>query len=174
MALFNLQFLKKHNEVSNMPIHNHSNDQLMTMLHNIMNHNNRAEADVKKIQLYSVWELRNQAFCSGKNIKTITADGVLSAFRYKVGDGGIANAAKRQLILDHILEAPIPPTVDMEYTMKWGEPKSTERKNQLIRTLKGLISGVNKRNYSRDKFLRAKAHWEEDLTYLEEQSYCYH
>lgn len=157
-----------------MPMYNHSNEQLMTMLHNIMNHSDRAQANAKKVQLYAVWELRNEAFCSGKNIETLPADGVLSAFRYKVGDGGITNAAKRQLILDYILEAPIPPIVDREYTMKWGEPNSPKRKKQLIRTLKGFVSGVKRRNYSRDQFLRAKTHWEEDIAYLEKQPYSYH
>jgi len=158
-----------------MPLYNRTNEQLMTMLHNVMNHSDRAKADARKIQLYNVWKLRNEAFCSGERVNLMPGDGVLSAFRYRVGDGGITRASKRQLILDYILEAPIPPIVDREYTKKWGQPNSFTRMNKLIRTLKGLVAGVNnKQAYNQDSFARAKSHWEQDIAYLENLSLSFH
>ncbi len=156
-------------------LHMRTNEQLMTMLHNIMAHRDRSRAEAAKRHLYNEWERRNQVFCSGQNMSLMDGDGVLSAFRYHVGDSGITNATKRQLILDHILEAPIPPVVDRKYTMKWGNPNSPERKKRLIRTLKGLVSGVNKKtSYNQDSLSRAKSHWQEDIAYLEKLSFSYH
>ena len=158
-----------------MPLQNQSNEQLMKMLHNIIGHDDRARAYAKKMQLYNIWELRNKAFCSGQNVEVMSGDGLLSAFRYNVGDGGITQASKRQLILDHILEAPIPPLVNKEYTEKWGKPNSPERKRRLIRTLKGFVSGVYKRTaYNQITLSRAKSHWQEDIDYLEKHSLSSH
>lgn len=154
-----------------MNLQNCTNEQLMTMLHNVINHSDKATANARKTQLFSVWELRNKAFCAGQSIETISGDGVLSAFRYRVGDGGITKASKRHMILDHIIEAPIPPVVDREYTLKWGQPNSPKRKKRLIRTLKGLVSGIAKRTaHNQDSLSRAKSHWLEDIAYLEKSS----
>lgn len=149
-------------------LHNHSNEQLMVMLHNIMKHGSSAAADTRKAALYQEWATRNQCFCSGQDTHVMAGDGVLSAFGYRVGDNGITRAAKRQLILDHVLEAPIPPLVSKDYTKKWGRPNTTNRKETLLRTLKGLVSGVNKRRaYMRDSYARAKSHWEQDIEYIQ-------
>lgn len=144
-----------------------TNEQLMTLLHNIMRHSNEDRARIAKEKLYTEWHKRNKAFTSGRATSVMAAEGVLSAFRYHVGDGGVTDDKKRQQILDHVLEAPIPPIVSEDYTKKWGAPNSHARKKTLLRTLHGFISGVNHRGeYSRDRLGRAKSHWQQDIAYV--------
>ncbi len=152
----------------NLNLQNRSNQQLMVMLHNIMQHQDRAAAETRKKILYQELANRNRAFCSGQDIDVMPSDGALSAFGYHVGDGGITRAEKRQLILKCVLEAPIPPVVDRDYTQSWGLPNSVSRKEKLLRTLKGLASGVkSRRAYTHDSYARALSHWEQDIKYVQ-------
>ena len=75
-----------------MPLENRTNQQLMTMLHNTISHEDRARALAAKNRIYAVWAQRNQKFISGEEVEMMDADGVLSAFGYHVGDNGITNA----------------------------------------------------------------------------------
>ena len=143
-----------------------ANEDLMTLLHNAINHPNKERAKRVKESVYAVWKKRNQQFCSGKTVKLMQNEGVLSAFRYKVGDGGITSALKRQEILDHLLEAPIPPLVDREYTKKWGAPNTQKRKSTLFQTIKSLAAGARNRTNTQAAYSRARNHWEADMSYL--------
>jgi len=67
-----------------------------------------------------------------------------------------------------LLEAPMPPVVDRDYTQSWGLPNSVSRKEKLLRTLKGLASGVRNRGaYAYDRYARALSHWEQDIKYVQ-------
>ena len=152
----------------NLNLQNRSNQQLMVMLHNIMQHQDRAAAETRKKVLYQELANRNRAFCSGQDIDVMPSDGALSAFGYHVGDSGITRAEKRKLILKCVLEAPIPPVVDRDYTQSWGLPNSVSRKEKLLRTLKGLASGVKNRGaYAHDSYARALSHCEQDIEYVQ-------
>ena len=151
-----------------MPLENRTNQQLMTMLHNTISHEDRPRALAAKNRIYAVWAQRNQKFLSGEEVEMMDADGVLSAFGYHVGDNGITNATKRHVILNHVLEAPIPPIKDKEYTIKWGRPQSIRRAKTLVSTLYGLVQSVRRRNaYNQTQYQRAMTHWQEDIAYLE-------
>jgi hypothetical protein len=146
----------------NLNLQNRSNQQLMVMLHNIMQHQDRTAAETRKKVLYQELANRNRAFCSGQDIDVMPSDGALSAFGYHVG------AEKRKLILKCVLEAPIPPVVNRDYTQSWGLPNSVSRKEKLLRTLKGLASGVKNRGaYAHDSYARALSHWEQDIEYVQ-------
>ena len=152
----------------NMNLQNRSSQELMVMLHNIMRAQDTDAAKTRKKILYQELANRNRALCSGKNIDVMPSDGALSAFGYHVGDGGITRAEQRQLILTYLLEAPMPPVVDRDYTQSWGLPNSVSRKEKLLRTLKGLASGVRNRGaYAYDRYARALSHWEQDIKYVQ-------
>ena len=152
----------------NMNLQNRSSQELMVMLHNIMRAQNTAAAKTRKKILYQELANRNRALCSGKNIDVMPSDGALSAFGYHVGDGGITRSEQRQLILTYLLEAPMPPVVDRDYTESWGFPSSISRKEKLLRTLKGLASGAKKRRaHGRVSYERALSHWEQDIKYVQ-------
>jgi len=144
-----------------------TNEQLMNLLHNIIECSHEDEAKEAKVYLYQEWLKRNKSFISGRKTSLMRADGVLSAFRYRVGDGGVTDDGKRHRILDHVLEAPIPPILSADYTKKWGAPNSHARKKALLRTLYGFVSGVNhKSEHSQDRLGRAKSHWQQDIAYV--------
>ena len=150
-----------------MPFRNKSDRDLMKLLHNAINHPDKERAMAAKQQVYSEWARRNHLLCTGADIPITFCDGVLKAFGYGVGDDGITRAAKRHVILDHVLEAPIPPVMDVSYTREWGEPNSTKRRTKLLRTLKGLISGRERmKSYHQSSYSRAIGQWQEDLNYL--------
>ena len=150
-----------------MNVQHHTNESLMTMLHNAINHPNKAKAELTKTQVYAEWKKRNELFCSGSDVEIMPGEGLLSAFRYRVGDGGVTNASKRQQILNHVLDAPVPPLVDRQYTKKWGSPNSRKRKSTLLQTIKRLASGAGKRTSTQASYSRARSHWEADMMYLE-------
>ena len=144
----------------NMNLQNRSSQELMVMLHNIMRAQDTAAAKTRKKILYQELANRNRALCSGKNIDVMPSDGALSAFGYHVGDGGITRAEQRQLILTYLLEAPMPPVVDRDYTQSWGLPNSSiSRKEKLLRTLKGLASGVKNRGAYGRTISYARGHY---------------
>ena len=152
----------------NMNLQNRSSQELMVMLHNIMRAQDTDAAKTRKKILYQELANRNRALCSGQNIDVMPSDGALSAFGYHVGDRGITKAEQRQLILTYLLEAPMPPVVDREYTKSWGSPNSLSRKEKLLKTLKGLASGAKKRRaHERDSYERALSHWEQDIKYVQ-------
>ena len=120
-----------------------------------------------KQEIYAIWEARNKQLCSGSTISIVFSGGVLKAFRYGVGDSGISNETERRQILDHVLEAPIPPVKDKSYTLEWGKPRSLKRKEKLIRTLRGLIAAKERMtSYHKSSFNRAVQQWKDDLSYL--------
>ena len=142
-------------------------NQLMTLFHNARNHADRVRANKIKQEIYAIWEARNKQLCSDSKISIVFSDGVLKAFRYGVGDSGISNETERRQILDHVLEAPIPPVKDKSYTLEWGKPRSLKRKEKLIRTLRGLIAAKERMtSYHRSSFNRAIHQWKDDLRYL--------
>lgn len=139
----------------------------MKLLHNIINHHDKERAMAAKHELYAEWSRRNQLLCAGTDITIAFHDGVLKAFGYGVGDDGITSASKRQVILEHVLEAPIPPVQNVGYTREWGTPNSTKRKTKLLNALKGLISGRERmKSYYQSSYARAIGQWQEDLNYL--------
>ena len=151
-----------------MPLEHKTSEDLMKMLHNIIRRQNESVAQEKKVILYNEWSNRNESFLNGRNIKIMSADGVLSAFGYRVGDGGVTKASRRQSILKHIMEAPIPPIVSVEYTKAWGKPNTSLRKKKLLKTLKGFIYGVKQRSsYAQHSYERAVSHWKQDLDYIQ-------
>ena len=119
----------------------------------------------KKFTLSGKRETNN--FVQTQKFQSFFSDGVLKAFRYGVGDSGISNETERRQILDHVLEAPIPPVKDKSYTLEWGKPRSLKRKEKLIRTLRGLIAAKERMtSYHRSSFNRAIHQWKDDLRYL--------
>ena len=144
-----------------------SNKELMVFLHNVSNNVKPSQleraAELKKA-IYAEWSVRNKDFLAGRAVEMMQADGVLSAFGYRVGDTGVSKQRARLAILALVLEAPIPPIVDPEYTREWGLPKSEARIQKLTRTLKGLINGVERRSSnSRVAYARALTQWQSDL-----------
>ena len=150
-----------------MSLHKKTDKELMNLLHNTMIHPDRDRAEAKKSEVYKVWSWRNKSFSSGHKLPTMPWDGVLSAFGYRVGDHGISSASRRQLILNHIIEAPIPPVKNPQYLRDWGLPSSIKRKRKLKNTLKALYKGTSKRSTNRDiSYEKAIKHWKEDLDYV--------
>ena len=141
--------------------------ELMTLLHNAINYPDQEKGMAAKRRVYAEWDRRNRLFCGGSNIPITFRDGVLKAFGYGVGDDGITRAAKRHVILDHVLEVPIPPVKDKWYTLEWGQPNSNKRKAKLLTTLKGLInSRESMASYHQPSYSRAISQWKDDLNYI--------
>lgn len=152
-----------------MPLHSKTDKELMVLLHNTMNHSDRERANAKKDEVYKIWSFRNKLFTSGKKINAHPWDGVLSAFGYHVGDNGINETEKRHKILNHVLEAPIPPVRDPSYVKEWGKPNSRKRIIKLERTLIGLYKGFSKIRTNRQiSYERAINQWKLDLQYIRE------
>ena len=152
----------------NMSLQNKTDKQLMNLLHNTMTHPDRDRANAAKNAVYEIWSKRNTRFSRGLETRVMPWDGVLSAFGYHVGDSGISSSRKRQSILEHILEAPIPPVKDPAYPREWGKPMSKARKTKLKNALKGLHYGCSQRSDNDQlSYSRAMSHWQSDLEYLE-------
>jgi len=147
-----------------------TDQELMKLLHNIMANTNSAHAGIAHVRKHAVfdeWSFRSEHYKCGVDLKVMPADGVLSAFGYRVGDYGIRDSSKRHRILLLILEAPIPPINDPEYVQSWGAPKSIERINKLSRTLRGLIYGAKNRSKNGvASYANALAQWESDLAII--------
>ena len=155
----------------NMPLHSRTDKELMTLLHNTMNHCDQKRALDKKREVYKIWSFRNELFTSGTRLNVHPWDGVLSAFGYHVGDNGINDTKKRHKILDHVLEAPIPPVRDPAYVKEWGKPNSRKRIRKLERTLIGLYKGFSKIKTNRQiSYERAINQWKMDLQYIRQFS----
>jgi len=112
---------------------------------------------------------RQKVACSVPYLFSIRQIGVLKAFGYEVGDGGITDYEKRKFILDVVVNSEIPP-IDQgspgefkRLIKSWGDPQSRLRIRRLINKLERYVHDYG--NYKHNK--RARSHWLQDIAYLE-------
>ena len=157
-----------------MDFSNKTYNELMVMLGNITNALNDPESAQHRIdralflkdKVFQEFSIRTNELRDNRHCPVMAADGVLSAFNYRVGDNGITSAEERLVILKLIIESPIPPINNIEYVEKWGEPCTPKRLRTLQRTISGLIHN-RRRNGRQFRYRRAIGHWENDLRTIE-------
>ena len=157
-----------------MDLSNKACEELIVLLENTINVLNNPRSDQSRInkafflkdKVFQEFSSRTNELRRNMRHPVMKADGVLSAFNYHVGDGGITCAKKRLEILKLIIESPIPPIKDIQYVEKWGEPRTAKRLKVLQRTLDGFIHYFS-RNTNAFQFRRAISHWEHDLRAIE-------
>ena len=90
-------------------------------------------------------------------------EGLMSTMGYRVGDTQGIRVEYRRMIMQDVLEGPIPFVDSPVYMREWGQDKSIQRYKKLKRFLSSEIhSPLQKNNY------RAISEWKEDLIWLEE------
>jgi len=151
--------------------------ELMILLNNIVNilesdrqpieRINKAKETKKKV--FNELQKRVDNFKEGGKGLLMDAEGVLSAFNYRVGDFGISSQSKRLSLLKLIIESPIPPIKDVDYIEEWGQPNSPKRLSKLKNTLIGLASNRKKQNNPR--WRKAIGHWEHDFSKIRSISF---
>ena len=151
--------------------------ELMILLNNIVNilesdrqpieRINKAKETKKKV--FNELQKRVDNFKEGEKGLLMDAEGVLSAFNYRVGDFGISSQSKRLSLLKLIIESPIPPIKDLDYIEEWGQPSSPKRLSKLKNTLIGLASNRKKQNNPR--WRKAIGHWEHDFSKIRSISF---
>lgn len=145
-----------------------TDSELMKLLQNADQHTNKKRGDEAKFWIFKTWEHRGRLFQEGSIEVSLAADGVLSAFGYRVGDFGIKDPCERQRILNLILEANLPPVREPAYVSEWGLPRSSIRKRKLVKVLLGLKYGASRTSgnhlAARQNAISA---WQSDIQYLQ-------
>ena len=91
-------------------------------------------------------------------------EGLMSTMGYRVGDTQGIRVEYRRMIIQNVLEGPIPFVDSPAYMREWGQDKSIQRYKKLKRFLSSEIhSPLQKNNY------RAISEWKEDLIWLEKK-----
>lgn len=92
------------------------------------------------------------------------SSGVLSKMGYHVGRGGLAPAARRQVLRKVVDVVLVGGSRDAEaYIREWGGPRSEMRVQKIARCLGSFASGASRR---RADLKEAIADWEDDLRWL--------
>jgi len=148
------------------------NDALIADLLNVLHslEENKEVEEAKKIRdnISDEWGRRNTELILANNDKEgyiIDEDkekgtGMLTAFRYHVGQEGL-NVQKRRSILDYILNYNLPPVRSKKYMKDWHLPGTLVRHKRLIRSLRPLINRAKKK-----RMTVALSAWTSDEEYL--------
>ena len=145
-----------------------SDERLMTWLNNADKQPDNERAIRVAIHINLTWLKRRLEFEAGRIQPSLPAEGVLSAFGYKVGDFGIRDQNERLRILRLILRSELPPIKTPKYLREWGEPHSLKRENKLKSVLLALIHSAKQRRLAtKNYYVNACKAWESDLALLE-------
>ena len=146
-----------------------SDERLITWLHNADKRPGNERAAEVAFHLNLTWLKRRLEFEAGRIQPSLKADGVLSAFGYKVGDFGVRDQSERLRILRLVLRSELPPIKTPKYLREWGEPNSRQRENKLKSVLIALNQSAKKRRLAtKSYYANACNAWESDLAQLED------
>ena len=94
--------------------------------------------------------------------------GLLKLSGYAVGKKSELTPLQRRAVLNFVfLEDDLSDLEDAEYARQWGRPRSTKRLQKMAESLSAFARTARNRDDEAD-FSVAIAHWESDLTYLQE------
>lgn len=110
------------------------------------------------------WEVRLKAYRKGQYKAETPPEGVLKAIGYKVGNDGLPEA-KRQQLLDFAIQRILPPVGSPAYMAEWGPPCSLKRYRKLHRVIRVLASSAK----TLGNMDVAASDWEDDLIYIEQK-----
>lgn len=108
------------------------------------------------------WGRRLQAWQAGRYKADAPPEGVLRAIGYRVGNNGISEARRHQL-LDFAITGTLPPVGSPAHMAEWGTPRSRTRYAKLHRVIRVLASSA----HTLGTMERAAEEWEADLEYIE-------
>lgn len=145
-----------------------SDERLITWLHNADKRPGNEKAGEVAFHINLIWLKRRLEFEAGRIQPSLEADGVLSAFGYKVGDFGIRDQNERLRILRLILRSELPPIKTPQYLSEWGAPNSRQRETKLKGVLIALIQSAKKRgSTTKNRYANACKAWGSDLAHVE-------
>lgn len=143
-----------------------SDADLIKLLKNANQRRLDPRAGVLIERIFAVFQKRSLEFLRRNRNVELNAQGVLSAFGYKVGHDGVKDPEIRHQILDLIYQIDLPPVLNQDYMREWGAPKSVQRKAKLIRVLSKFIESCKRRKANKLSYRLAVADWENDLAYV--------
>lgn len=149
------------NDFSHVIPHKRDED-LMKLLHNASKHRDAKIGHHVASQVFAEWRSRSLRFINDPTACSLKADGVLSAFGYRVGEFGVRDSEERLRILKLIFDAEIPPINDTSYVRSWGRPKSQQRKRRLTSVIASLIYSTERKSAGK-RFANALKDWTGDL-----------
>lgn len=109
------------------------------------------------------WARRLQAWQAGRYKADTPPEGVLKAIGYRVGNNGLPENRRRQL-LDFAITGTLPPVGSPAHMAEWGGPLSRTRYAKLHRVIRVLASSA----HAMGNMEVAAQDWEADLVYLEQ------
>ena len=153
---------------------NKTDAQLLVLLKNCHERFDRNPSKAEKIisSINIEFKRRQKIACSVPYLFTIRQIGVLKAFGYEVGDGGVTDDKERKFILDVVVNSEIPPIdqgspTELNRLIKsWGDPQSRLRIRRLINKLEHYVHEYGNYRYNQ----RARSHWLQDIDYLESKA----
>ena len=137
-------------------------EDLMKLLHNASKHRDTEIGNDVSSQVFAEWRARSLRFMTDSTACSLNADGVLSAFGYRVGEFGVRDSHERLRILKLIFDAEIPPINDPSYVRSWGRPRSQQRKRRLTSVIASLIHSTTRKSAGK-RFANALKDWNSDL-----------
>jgi hypothetical protein len=160
--------------VNSLNYENTTDAKLLILLTNCHERFDSNPSKAKKIitSVNEEFKRRQKIACSVPYLFTIRQVGVLKAFGYEVGDGGVTDDKKRELILDIVVNSEIPPIdqgspIEFKMLVKsWAEPMTRVRIRRLIKKLEHYVHEYGNYRYNH----RARNHWLRDIEYLETQA----
>lgn len=108
------------------------------------------------------WKERLSAYHRGRYKAETPPEGVLKAIGYRVGNHGLPEAKRHQL-LDYAILGVLPPIGSPAYMAEWGPPSSRKRYRKLHRVIRVLASSAK----TLGNMDLAASDWEDDLVYIE-------
>lgn len=124
-------------------------------------------ADAAKSVIVAIeaeWARRLTNFRAGQYKADAPQEGVLKAIGYRVGNNGISEPKRHQL-LDFAITGTLPPVGSPAHMAEWGEPCSRTRYAKLHRVIRVLASSAR----TLGNMEKAAEEWEEDLLYIEQK-----
>ena len=128
----------------------------------IHRNNNVTDARAVISAIEAEWARRLDGYHAGQYKAETPPEGVLRAIGYRVGNNGLAEAKRHQL-LDFAITGTLPPVGSPAYIAEWGAPKTRRRYAKLHRVIRVLASSAN----TLGNMEVAAADWEADLKYIE-------
>lgn len=128
----------------------------------IHRNNNVTDARAVISAIEAEWARRLDDYNAGQYKAETPPEGVLRAIGYRVGNNGLPEAKRHQL-LDFAITGTLPPVGSPAYIAEWGAPKTWRRYAKLHRVIRGLATSAN----TLGNMEVAAADWEADLKYIE-------
>lgn len=146
-------------------IKEYSDEGLLTLFSNAMNliekgqRVQEAEDVIKEIEIE--WEERLKKYLFADEKADRPSRGMLKTIGYAVGNDGVGTA-RRQLLLDHLIQGTLPFCGSPAYMAEWGYPNSKKR----YRKLRDVLSQLVYKNRNFQEMAAAIIHWQTDLEYI--------